>query len=176
MCVVRGRSSSPTPKSRMRSATSTKSKGTNRPLYIVTSKLPGPSNQSQQVIRKASAVCSRFMDDLPSKSQIFDHWKDRLPGLGITIHWRQPGCWTCGFHYGARYGIKRPDTSWHEILRCWDNIPLQRCLPAFSWWHKRSSQPLLDVPRVSRPGAEHKHSRNILRMGACSRLGCAGVC
>jgi hypothetical protein len=79
------------------------------------------------VIRKAPAVGSRFMDDLPLKSQIFDHWKDRLPGLGITIQWGQPGCWACGFHYGARYGIKRPDTGWHEILRCWDNIPLQRC-------------------------------------------------
>jgi hypothetical protein len=79
------------------------------------------------VIRKMPAVYSRFMDDLPLKGQIVDHWKDRLPGLDITIDWRQPGCWACGFHYGARYAIKRPDSSWHEILRCWDNIPLQRC-------------------------------------------------
>jgi hypothetical protein len=108
------------------SATLTKSK-TPAAFYNITSKLPGPPNQGQQVIRKMPAVCSRFMDDLPLKSQIVDHWKDRLPGLGITIDWRQPGCWACGFHYGTRYVIKRSDASWHEILRCWDNIPLQRC-------------------------------------------------
>jgi 5-methylcytosine-specific restriction endonuclease McrA len=125
MCVVRKRSCS-NGKIPRRSATLTKS---NAPaaFHNITSKLPGPSNQRQQVIRKAPAVGSRFMDDLPSKSQIVDHWKDRLPGLGITIDWGRPGCWACGFHYGARYRIKRSDTGWHEILSCWDNIPLQRC-------------------------------------------------
>ena len=36
-------------------------------------------------------------------------------------------CWACGFHYGTKYDIRRSDASWHEILRCWDKIPLQRC-------------------------------------------------
>jgi hypothetical protein len=67
------------------------------------------------------------MDDLPLKSEIVDYWKDRLPKLGISIDWRQPGCWACGFHYRTRYGIKRPDASWYEILRCWNDIPLDRC-------------------------------------------------
>jgi hypothetical protein len=80
------------------------------------------------VVRKrAPAVGSQFTDDLPLKSQIFEYWKDRLPGLGIFVDWGEPGCWACGFHYGAKYDIKRSDVVWHEILHCWDRIPLQRC-------------------------------------------------
>ena len=70
---------------------------------------------------------SKFVDNLPSKSRIFDHWKDRLPALGILIDWGEPGCWACRFHYGTKYDVKRPNASWSEILRGWDRIPLQRC-------------------------------------------------
>ena len=66
-------------------------------------------------------------DGLPARSEIFEYWKDRLPQLGLLIDWGEPGCWTCGFHYGCKYDIKRSDVDWETILRCWDRIPLQRC-------------------------------------------------
>jgi hypothetical protein len=46
------------------------------------------------------------MDDLSSRSSIFDHWKDKLSELGFFIDWGEPGCWSCGFHYDGRYDIK----------------------------------------------------------------------
>ncbi len=64
---------------------------------------------------------------LPSKSQIFEYWKDRLLEKGFFIDFGEPSCWGCGFHYGTKYDIKRPDASWETILRCWEKIPLQRC-------------------------------------------------
>ena len=70
---------------------------------------------------------SRFADDLPFKSRIFDHWKDRLPALGILIDWGEPSCWACRFHYGTKYDVKRAGVGWEQILRGWDRIPLQRC-------------------------------------------------
>jgi hypothetical protein len=79
------------------------------------------------VRKKAAVASSQFIDDLPSKSQIFEYWKERLPGLGLFIDWGEPGCWACGFHYGAKYDIKRPDAGRGEILYCWNRIPLQRC-------------------------------------------------
>jgi len=78
-------------------------------------------------MKTASPAGSRFTDDLPSKSQIFEYWRERLPPLGFRIDWGEPGCWACGFHYGAKYDVKRPDARWCEILSCWDKIPLQRC-------------------------------------------------
>lgn len=69
----------------------------------------------------------RYDDQLPSRAQIFEFWKDRIAGLVRWIDWGEPGCWACGFHYGLKYDVKRPDASWDEILRCWDRIPLQRC-------------------------------------------------
>ena len=68
-----------------------------------------------------------YEDNLPSKSLIFEYWKDRHIGLVRLLDWGEPSCWACGFHYGTKYDIKRPDASWAEILRCWDRIPLQRC-------------------------------------------------
>src|SRR5262249_7160404 len=69
----------------------------------------------------------KFADNLPSKRLIFDHWKHRLPTVGILIDWGEPSCWACRFHYGTKYDIRRSDASWNEILRGWDRIPLQRC-------------------------------------------------
>jgi 5-methylcytosine-specific restriction endonuclease McrA len=66
-------------------------------------------------------------DSLPLKNAICEHWKDHLPEVGILIDWREPGCWACGFNYGARYNIRRSDSSWNSILDCWNKIPLQRC-------------------------------------------------
>lgn len=64
---------------------------------------------------------------LPSKREIFDYWKERLLEIGVFIDWGEPSCWACGFHYEAKYDIKRPDASWEEIFLCWEKIPLQRC-------------------------------------------------
>jgi hypothetical protein len=69
----------------------------------------------------------QIKDDLPSKSHIFDYWKDRLDQLGFLIDWGEPACWACGFHYGTKYDVRRPDVGWDKILQCWNNIPLQRC-------------------------------------------------
>jgi hypothetical protein len=66
-------------------------------------------------------------DNLPSKSEIFDFWKDRIVAAVRWIDWGKPGCWVCGFHYGSKYDIKRSDARWDEILRCWHRVPLQRC-------------------------------------------------
>ena len=66
-------------------------------------------------------------DDLPPKSKIFEHWTDRLGELGFLIDWGEPSCWACGFHYDAKYDIRRSDASWDEILSCCEKIPLQRC-------------------------------------------------
>jgi HNH endonuclease len=72
-------------------------------------------------------VRAKFGEDLPSKSQIFDYWKDHIFDLGLFIDWGEPSCWACGFHYGTKYDIKRSDASWEEIYRCWERVPLQRC-------------------------------------------------
>ena len=69
----------------------------------------------------------QYVDDLPPKSKIFDHWKDRLGELGFLIDWGEPSCWACGFHYDGEYDIRRSDASCDEILSCWEKAPLQRC-------------------------------------------------
>ena len=76
---------------------------------------------------KASLFSPHFRGDLPSKAEIFEYWKGRLRGLGCRINWDEPGCWACGFRYGTRYDIKWSDARWDRVLRCWNNIPLQRC-------------------------------------------------
>ncbi|WP_376708401.1 HNH endonuclease [Bradyrhizobium australafricanum] len=70
---------------------------------------------------------SQFSENLPSKAQIYDYWKHRLSRLYFHVEPRKPRCWACGFNYGARYDIKRPDAGWDEILQRWNRIPLQRC-------------------------------------------------
>lgn len=67
------------------------------------------------------------VDDLPAKSQIFGYWKERLGEHGFLIDWGEPSCWVCGYRYGTKYDIKRPDADWSEIFKRWDAIPLQRC-------------------------------------------------
>ncbi|WP_081688886.1 HNH endonuclease [Inquilinus limosus] len=68
-----------------------------------------------------------YTEVLPSKAEIFGHWKDRFAGIGIFVDWGEPSCWACGFHYAAKYDIKSPDANWNEILDGWGRIPLQRC-------------------------------------------------
>lgn len=68
-----------------------------------------------------------FADDLPSKSQVFWYWKDKLSELGFLIDWGEPSCWACGFHYKAKYDIRRSDADWETLLKGWEKIPLQRC-------------------------------------------------
>jgi 5-methylcytosine-specific restriction endonuclease McrA len=67
------------------------------------------------------------VDLLPSKSEIFEHWKDRLLEIGFFIDWGEPSCWACGFHYGAKYDVRCSTGPWAEVLRCWERVPLQRC-------------------------------------------------
>jgi hypothetical protein len=76
---------------------------------------------------KTSSVGPHFVDNLPSKAEIFDYWKERLPALGFFIDWGEPSCFACRFHYGTKYDIKRSDAGWHKIFECWNSIPLQRC-------------------------------------------------
>lgn len=74
------------------------------------------------------AIASRELDDdLPSKAEIFEYWKDLLAGTVRCIDRGEPGCWACGFHYSVKFDIKNPRASWQEILRGWDAVPLQRC-------------------------------------------------
>jgi hypothetical protein len=68
-----------------------------------------------------------YVDSLPSKAQIFNHWKDRFPDIGIFVDWGEPSCWSCNFHYSSKYDIKSSDASWTKILIGWERIPLQRC-------------------------------------------------
>lgn len=68
-----------------------------------------------------------YIDTLPKKSEIFDYWKSRLHEHGILIDWGEPDCWACGFHYGSKYDIRKPDAGMDKIFRCWDKVPLQRC-------------------------------------------------
>lgn len=68
-----------------------------------------------------------YVDILPSKALIFDHWKDRFREIGIFIDWGEPSCWACGFHYGSKYDIKSSDASMPQILDGWERMPLQRC-------------------------------------------------
>lgn len=69
----------------------------------------------------------RYIDNLPSKSQIFEHWRKRLCSMGFLIDWGEPSCWACGFHYQDKYDIKNSNVGWNKILKCWEKIPLQRC-------------------------------------------------
>jgi HNH endonuclease len=68
-----------------------------------------------------------YTDALPSKAEIFDHWKDRFSEIGIFVDWGEPSCWACRFHYGMKYDVKSSDASWSKILHGWERIPLQRC-------------------------------------------------
>ncbi|UZH08191.1 MULTISPECIES: HNH endonuclease [unclassified Halomonas] len=68
-----------------------------------------------------------FIDSLPAKREVFEHWRHRIGELGFFIDWGEPSCWACGFHYSDKYDIRKPDASLEEIYRCWDKIPLQRC-------------------------------------------------
>lgn len=70
---------------------------------------------------------NRSIPDLPSKTEIFEYWKERIFEHGLFIDWGEPSCWVCGFHYGAKYDTKRADASWKEIHSCWERMPLQRC-------------------------------------------------
>ena len=68
-----------------------------------------------------------YINNLPSKGQIFEYWRKHLCSMGFLIDWGEPSCWACGFHYQDKYDIKNPDARWDKILNCWENIPLQRC-------------------------------------------------
>jgi len=66
-------------------------------------------------------------ETLPSKSEIFEYWKNRFEKLGLFVDWGEPGCWACGFHYDAKYDVRSSHPSWSRVLACWEKTPLQRC-------------------------------------------------
>jgi 5-methylcytosine-specific restriction endonuclease McrA len=68
-----------------------------------------------------------FLDELPSNAEVFEHWKDKPRRFGLLIDWGEPSCWACGFHYGTKYDIMRADATWSEVLKKWNEMPLQRC-------------------------------------------------
>ena len=66
-------------------------------------------------------------DSLPSTTEIFRYWKDRIHIEANWIDWGEPSCWACGLGWEGRYDIKTPNASWTSIERAWERAPLQRC-------------------------------------------------
>lgn len=64
----------------------------------------------------------RYRTDLPSKSEIFDHWKDAFP----FVDWGEPSCWACGW-YWKRYAVRDSKAGMNKIYEAWERTPLQRC-------------------------------------------------
>lgn len=64
---------------------------------------------------------------MPSKSEVFEYWKERIFDLGFFIDWGEPSCWACGEFWNGRYHITNPKASYEKILNCWEKVPLQRC-------------------------------------------------
>ncbi|EFU41017.1 hypothetical protein PVOR_15329 [Paenibacillus vortex V453] len=62
---------------------------------------------------------------MPSKSKIFEYWMNWLDKKGID--WGEPCCWACGRFWEDKYDIKKPRATREEIIKNWDNVPLQRC-------------------------------------------------
>src|SRR5206468_8127353 len=98
---------------------------TRNPGMMVFARSPAARLSGSELSRGEARV--PFIDELPSKAEIFDHWKDKLGAFGILIDWNEPSCWACGFHYGTKYDIRRPNAAWSKILKGWNAIPLQRC-------------------------------------------------
>jgi hypothetical protein len=62
--------------------------------------------------------------DLPSKSEIFNHWKDAFP---FVVDWGEPSCWACGWYWNGRYDVKDSKAGMDKIYEAWERTPLQRC-------------------------------------------------
>jgi HNH endonuclease len=64
---------------------------------------------------------------MPTKSEIFEYWKERIFDLDFFIDWGEPSCWACGEFWNGRYDITNPKASYEKILEVWEKAPLQRC-------------------------------------------------
>ena len=63
---------------------------------------------------------------MPTKGDIFEHWKDWLNENGFD--WGEPSCWACGCWWSTKYDVQNPKASLDEIKKLWNKIaPLQRC-------------------------------------------------
>ena len=62
---------------------------------------------------------------LPSKADIFEHWKEWLDQNGFD--WGEPNCWACKRWWGTTYDIKKSNAPWGKIRAIWNKVPLQRC-------------------------------------------------
>lgn len=60
---------------------------------------------------------------IPTKVQIFQHWRDWLDRNGFD--WGEPSCWACGRWWGTKYDARSGSTG--DIRRAWTRVPLQRC-------------------------------------------------
>lgn len=69
-------------------------------------------------------VKPRYGADLPSKSEIFDHWKDAFP---FVVDWGEPSCWACGWYWNGRYDIRDSKAGMDKIHKAWERTSLQRC-------------------------------------------------
>ena len=64
---------------------------------------------------------------MPSKSKVFEYWKERILEKGFFIDWGEPSCWACGEFWNGRYDINGTYASYKKILNAWEKAPLQRC-------------------------------------------------
>src|SRR5690554_1228222 len=63
---------------------------------------------------------------IPLKSQIVEHWMDRLDRNAID--WTDPSCWACKKFWWGQYDIYIENLTFNEILNNWNKVkPLERC-------------------------------------------------
>ncbi|AGL02278.1 hypothetical protein Desgi_2879 [Desulfoscipio gibsoniae DSM 7213] len=62
---------------------------------------------------------------MPSKADIFEHWKKWLIKNGFSL--REPNCWACGIWWDSNYDVDGGAT-WGEVREAWNRVPLQRSI------------------------------------------------
>jgi 5-methylcytosine-specific restriction endonuclease McrA len=69
----------------------------------------------------------KYQSDLPSKTEVFDYWKNVFPSKGVFIDWGEPSCWACGHFWNGKYDVTNSKASMQQIYKAWERAPLQRC-------------------------------------------------
>ena len=49
------------------------------------------------------------MKSMPSKGEIFEHWKIWLDKN--CFDWGEPTCWACGYGFNGKYDVTNPHSS-----------------------------------------------------------------
>ncbi len=65
------------------------------------------------------------MKSMPSKGEIFEHWKTWLDKNGFD--WGEPTCWACRYGFNGKYDITDFYSSDETIKKHWNKSSLQRC-------------------------------------------------